>query len=258
MKTMRGYSDMRQEMLNPYMAPDVKETFDYGLSISGGENEITHLGINRWPTEGVIANVGFRDTSVEYLTEVHKLGMHLVHAVCLGLDLPEDALDTFYDKPLVVNRYIRYPPQPNYQNDFGQQNTNEMGAGSHVDFGAFTLVYQDIAGLEILNKEENAWSIVPEKPGTFVVNSGYILEKLTNGFIPATKHRVINRNMIDRFSIALFLDPNPAREIEPLPKFVTEENPARFEKCVSGHKGVLFGHKDTYNSISEENIYINE
>jgi len=127
-----------------------------------------------------------------------------------------------------------------------------MGAGSHVDFGAFTLVYQDISGLEILNKEQNGWNIVPARPGTFVVNSGYILEKLTNGFLPATKHRVINRNKIDRYAIALFLDPNPLKEIYPLPKFVTEENPVRFDKCVSGHKGVTFGHKDTYNLVKQE------
>jgi len=122
-KSLRGYSDIGYEMLNPYMAPDVKETFDYGLSICGGESENTHLGFNRWPEEGVLSKEGFKETSIEYLTEVHKLGMHLVHAVCLGLDLPEDSLDTFYDKPLVVNRYIRYPPQPIIQ--FSKKNNTK-------------------------------------------------------------------------------------------------------------------------------------
>jgi isopenicillin N synthase-like dioxygenase len=301
MKSSRGYSDLRQEMLNPYMAPDVKETYDYGLSIDGGQIEMTHLGLNRWPNEGTLADHGFKDTSVEYLSETFKLGMNLIHAVCLGLDLPEDTLDAIYEKPLVVNRYIKYPPQPNYGYQFsqypgygygqpppygynpnlnqppnvnqppyvnqqyggqpygGQQygnqptQPNEMGAGSHVDFGAFTLLQQDIAGLEILNRENDrfVWKLVPPKEGTFVVNSGYILEKLTNGFLPATKHRVINRNQMERYAIALFLDPNPAVEIEPLSKFVNEENPSRYNKCVSGHKGVIFGNKNIYNNLDK-------
>jgi len=45
---------------------------------------------------------------------------------------------------------------------------------------------------------------------------GYTLEKLTNGHIQATKHRVINRSEMDRYSIAFFYDPNPMAEIGPL------------------------------------------
>ena len=50
---------------------------------------------------------------------------------------------------------------------------------SHVDFGAFTLIYQDTPGLEILTQGP-AWRSVAVVPNTFVVNTGYIMEKLTN------------------------------------------------------------------------------
>lgn len=119
------------------------------------------------------------------------------------------------------------------------RSANEIGAGSHVDFGAVTLIYSSGPGLEILGAHEQ-WKRVKPNPSAFIVNTGYILEKLTNGAITATKHRVVNRENSTRISFALFLDPNPNVTLGPMKEFVDEKHPAKYDQCQSGHKGVLY------------------
>jgi len=241
-KSARGYSDMRTEKLNPFLKADLKESFDFGLAVDGGISEETHLGLNRWPAEGnnlTIADRGFKEVSETYLKSVYALASEIVKAICLGLNLSENAFDDFFYKPLVVNRYLKYPPQISVV-----RHPNEMGAGSHVDFGAVTLIYQELPGLEILDdfsSDVPQWKNIAPIQDAFVVNVGYIMEKLTNKKVKATRHRVVNRTNTTRYSMALFLDPNPEAKIAPLPQFVSESCPVQFEPCIAGHKGVMFG-----------------
>jgi len=202
-------------------------------------SEHTHIGLNLWPTEGnqgsSLANRGFKEILENYLQSTYHLANEILKSTCLGLGLSENAFDVFFHKPLVVNRYLKYPPQIS-----AMRSPYEMGAGSHVDFGAVTLIYQDSAGLEILDSEKQWKNIVPVEDA-FVVNVGFIMEKLTNKKLSATKHRVVNRSLQNRYSMALFLDPNPNAQIVPLSEFISEEKPAAFVACTAGHKGVMFG-----------------
>lgn len=130
-----------------------------------------------------------------YLKHGCDLAHHILRAVALGLGLDEHAFDEHFNKPLAVQRLIRYPPQ-------GDEQTS-MGAGSHVDYGAITLLHQSAPGLEI--QVDGQWRIVDAPPDALIVNTGFMLEKLTGGVLVATQHRVINRNPADRYSTALFL-----------------------------------------------------
>lgn len=103
--------------------------------------------------------------------------MKILHAIALGLGLPQDAFDSYFKSPLVVNRYLKYPPQY-----LAMTSPNEMGAGSHVDFGAVTLIYATSPGLEVLDSRSftnlqilgahNQWKMVRHIPGAFIVNTG--------------------------------------------------------------------------------------
>merc|ERR1712046_574000 len=63
------------------------------------------------------------------------------------------------------------------------------------------------AGLEVLGLDSK-WATVPHVPGSFIVMPGFCLERITNGLIQATPHRVQNHNAQKRHSSTLFLDPN--------------------------------------------------
>ena len=74
-----------------------------------------------------------------------------------------------------------------------------------------------------------SWVKAPVLPGTFLVNTGDMLHRWTNGRFMATPHRVINASGGERLSVPFFFDPNTEALIECLPTCVSAENPARFE-----------------------------
>lgn len=57
--------------------------------------------------------------------------------------------------------------------------------------------------------------------GTFVINLGDCLQAWTKGLYRATKHRVRRSIEKDRYSMPLFLNPNPRCVIEPIETDVT-------------------------------------
>jgi isopenicillin N synthase-like dioxygenase len=72
-----------------------------------------------------------------------------------------------------------------------------------------------------------------------MITTGFLLEKLSGGALRATQHRVVNRNSQPRFATALFFDPHPQANIEPMLP-VKPEDSSRYVKCVAGHKGVRY------------------
>ena len=72
-----------------------------------------------------------------------------------------------------------------------------------------------------------------------VVQTGFLLEKLTGGAIPATQHRVINRNPSVRLSTAFFYDPDPSAHICPLLP-IDKASKKEYKECIAGHKGVRY------------------
>ena len=97
-----------------------------------------------------------------------------------------------------------------------------------------------LPGLEVLSPTTNKWMRVPHANDSLIVISGHSLEKLTNGLIPATIHRVINHTKKYRHATALFLDPNPESKIAPLEMFCSKERPCAYTPCEAGKKGVEF------------------
>jgi isopenicillin N synthase-like dioxygenase len=54
-------------------------------------------------------------------------------------------------------------------------------------------------------------------PGTFVVNIGEMLEIATQGYLKATRHRVVNPPAVDRYSFPFVLAPRLDAVVEPIP-----------------------------------------
>lgn len=86
---------------------------------------------------------------------------------------------------------------------------------------------QDAPGLQFIPADGKEWIDAPVRPGEFVVIVGDVLERLTNGVLKATPHRV---KLTDhpRHSIIRFNALHPDTLIEPLPAFVTPDRPAAY------------------------------
>lgn len=97
------------------------------------------------------------------------------------------------------------------------------GVGEHCDYGVLTILKQDdVGGLEVkvagTDGGAPVWIAAPPIPGTFVVNIGDMLDRLTHGRYRATPHRVRNTAGRDRLSVPFFYDPAWDAVVDPIPE----------------------------------------
>ena len=174
-------------------------------------------GPNQWPDLP-----GFRDDVTAYLSMVSSLAERLIRAFATALGLHPQALDHLFDPPTLWLRLLHYPPQATAAPG------DLYGSAPHTDWGAITLLAQDgVGGLQVMT-DEGAWIDVPPMPGTFILNVGDMLHRLSNGILRSTPHRVINRTGRERYSCAFFYDPSVEADIAPQGPLVTPSRPAAY------------------------------
>lgn len=153
------------------------------------------LGPNQWPA----ALPELKPLLLTYQAEVTRVGIDVLKAIAVALGQPEDAFAQIYEpQPSQLLKIIRYPGREVAKTD--------QGVGAHKDGGFVTVLLQDtVPGLRV-QTEEGVWLEAPPVPGTFVINTGELLELATNGFVRADVHDVIAPPAgVERFSVAFFL-----------------------------------------------------
>ncbi|MFP5455794.1 MAG: 2OG-Fe(II) oxygenase family protein, partial [Alphaproteobacteria bacterium] len=97
-------------------------------------------------------------------------------------------------------------------------------------------------GLQLLDRD-GRWLAVDIAPGELVVNIGDMLQRLTNGRLPSTSHRVMNpppeRRGFARSSMPCFLHFRPDYLIETLPQTITADRPNRFPEPITANDYLL-------------------
>ncbi|MEY2402884.1 MAG: hypothetical protein QOD38_435 [Acidimicrobiaceae bacterium] len=182
--------------------PDMKEGLYFGQERP--PSPLPMHGPNLFPD----APAGLRETVLEYIDAVTRLGHTLLRGISLGLGLDEDWFDRNLTRdPLVLFRIFHYPPLTN-----GEE---RWSVGEHTDYGLITILYQDDAG-GLAVRSPKGWIDVPSIPNAFVVNLGDMLERMTGGRYKSTPHRVHNTTR-DRLSFPLFLDPAWDAQVLPVP-----------------------------------------
>ncbi|MBL4926650.1 isopenicillin N synthase family dioxygenase [Fuscibacter oryzae] len=164
-------------------------------------------GPNQWPE----AVPELKEIVLDYQARVTALGIDLLKAIALALGQPEDAFAAVYDpQPTQLLKLIRYPGRDVAETD--------QGVGAHKDGGLITILLQDVVpGLRVQTLE-GEWLEAPPVPGTFVINTGELLELATNGFVRADVHDVVAPPPgIERFSFAFFLGARYDADIPVLP-----------------------------------------
>lgn len=213
-----GYQGLCEENLDPSQAADVKETFTM-RNIAANPP-----ALDRWPS------ADFRDLMRAFYDDALAAGHRLQRTIAQALDAPFDYFTKVHTGDAVTLRLLRYPPS-----DARKLEPGQLGAGAHTDYGFLTLLFQDdVGGLQVQDKF-GAWIDAPPEPGAIVVNSGDLLERWTNGKYRSTPHRVVPRStMRTRYSIAMFIDPNPDAEVSVLPSCVNDVRPALYAPISAG------------------------
>ena len=216
----RGYSGLLHEALDPAVGPDMKEAFNVGLDLAPDDPELISgqpfRSLNAWPNLP-----GFRETTLAYFSACAALGARLHRAFALNLGLDPDFFADKFDRPMATLRLLHYPAPP-------RGSDPRTGAGEHTDYGNLTLLAtDDVGGLEVRTRA-GRWIEAPVVRGAFIVNIGDCLMRWTNDVYVSTPHRVINRSLKERYSIAFFYDPNPDAMVETIPSCVREGEFTRY------------------------------
>ncbi len=206
----RGYTPFGIETAKGAQAFDLKEFWHVGRELAAGHPFRDHMGDNVWPEEVP----GFKDTFLELFETFDRTGLKILKAIARFLKIDEDYfIDTVRDGNSVL-RLLHYPPIQ------GEPGSN-VRAGAHEDINTITLLLgAEEAGLELLTRD-GRWIPVSPKPGELVVNIGDMLQRLTNGLLRSTTHRVVNpppeRRGRSRYSMPVFLHFRSDFLVEALP-----------------------------------------
>ena len=192
------------------------ESFDLGQQLPG--SRYAELGIepNIWPDIP-----GFRETVLEYYESVTAMGRALseVFSVMLGMDRDFINRHSGERAPRTM-RLLHYPANGIPADD------RNVGIAAHTDFECFTIIHQTAGGLE-LTGVGGEWYRAPSDVGSFTVLLGDMLERLSNGDLKATGHRVVHTPW-QRLSMVLFFALDGDYEVAPLPQFTGADGPALY------------------------------
>ena len=202
----RGYVGTGVEALDEQRGADQKEAFNLIWTDEATRPPNAWPALPGWPD--------WRDGVQAYFDATLAAGRRLHRAFALDLGLPEDFFDGSIDRPLAALRLLHYPAGSRAAQEDG------LGAGAHTDYGNVTLLATDgVSGLQVQGRGRDRWIDVPPLPGAFVCNIGDCLMRWTNDVYRSTPHRVL-RPARERYSIALFLDPNPDALVSAIPSCV--------------------------------------
>jgi isopenicillin N synthase-like dioxygenase len=194
----RGYTPFGIETAKGQQAHDLKEFWHVGRDLPAGHRFRDHMPDNLWPSEVP----SFKDTLVELFATFDAAGLKVLKAIARYLEIDEHYFEDAVRDGNSVLRALHYPPQ-------SEPTGEHIRAGAHEDINAITLLLgAEEAGLELLTRD-GRWIPVSPKPGELVINIGDMLQRLTNGKLRSTTHRVVNptpdRAGKARYSMPFFL-----------------------------------------------------
>ncbi len=215
----RGFTLFGREHAKNYPHPDLKEFWHIGRA-SG-------TPANLWPREVP----DFQPILTALFAQLEVCALQLLQACALALDLPRHYFtERVVDSPTLL-RVIHYPAIP------PEAHPASLRAAPHQDINLITLLCEATApGLELLQRD-GQWRAIAPLPGQIIVDSGDMLQNLTNGLFPSTTHRVINpdQDYERRFSLPFFVHPRPEVDLTPLPQCVAQTGGAlRYPSLTAG------------------------
>ena len=219
-----GYTGLMTETAAVSDVPDFKEMLNWGTELPAGhpirQRDPLRFGPPVLPEEDL---PGVSAVLVEFHHRVFDLQRRVLRIIGEGLGVHADYFDSMTEFGSTLTRAIHYPsidaaPGEDY-----------VWAAEHGDINLITaLPRATAAGLQV--RTEAGWVDAVPPEGSAIVNTGIMLEHLTNGMIPTGIHQVVaaDGQAGDRYSVVQFLHPTPWTILSPMPTCVTAERPLRY------------------------------
>lgn len=221
----RGYTSFGKEHAKGIDAADLKEFWQVG------QPEPAYQGPEYHDNVSVTELPEFAPSFEKAYQTLEAIGQEMLQAIALYLGLEQNYFENWVRGGNSILRAIHYPP-------ITQDPGDSVRAGQHEDINLITLLMGASAeGLEVLNKQGN-WVGITAIPGSLVVNVGDMLQRLTNGVLKSTTHRVVNppkeKWSSPRYSIPFFLHPVGKMPLDALDNCITADRPKAFNDITAG------------------------
>ncbi|MGD1864678.1 MAG: isopenicillin N synthase family dioxygenase [Phormidesmis sp.] len=206
----RGFTCFGTEHAKDSQAPDLKEFWHWGR-----EQPTAHpvsYPNNIWPREVP----QFRPVMTTLFQQLETCAAELMQACAQYLNQPKNFFAPQVSEGQTILRIIHYPPIPE------DITPHSHRAAPHEDINLITLLCEATSpGLELLTRN-GQWLPVQTLPGQIIVDTGDMLQALSNGLLKSTTHRVVNPNSSRdrRFSMPFFVHPRPEFDLTPLPNCI--------------------------------------
>ncbi len=240
-----GYTGLLVETAAISDTPDWKEMLNWGVEVPDGhplKKKYPHrYGDQVFPEQAVpgITKVlkEFRDRTLDIQTRFLRI-------IAVGLGAHESFFDDMLVNGTTLTRAIRYPPMNQAPSDDPDARPH-VWAAEHGDINLITaLPRATTRGLQVkvapdpsvTRVEDYVWVDAAPPDGHFIINTGIMLERLTNGMIPIGIHQVVaeSEQFEERYSVVQFCHPTPWTILSPMASTITEDNPQRYAGIESG------------------------
>ena len=216
-----GYTGLLVETAAVASTPDWKEMLNWGVELPAGHplrRRFPHRYMARALPEDAVPGI------TQALTLFHErlldLQRRFLRIVADGLGLDTAFFDGMLADGPTLCRAIRYPPMLDApQGEF-------IWAEEHADINLITALPRATArGLQV--KVGESWLDAVPPDGLAILNTGLMLERISNGRIPAGIHRVIadSDQVGERLSVVQFCHPTPWTILEPVAACIDAEHP---------------------------------
>ncbi len=219
-----GYTGLLTETAAISDYPDYKEMLNWNEELPEGHpirrSHPVRFGPPMLPEEdfpGVTALLG------EFHRRVLDVQRRVLRIIGTGLGVHEDYFDEMTEFGSSLTRAIHYPPIHTAPGD------EYVWAAEHGDINLITaLPRATAAGLQV--RTDTGWVDATPPEGSAIINTGIMLEHVTNGVIPTGRHQVVAApgQSGDRYSVVQFCHPTAWTILSPIPGCVTDTHPLRY------------------------------
>jgi isopenicillin N synthase-like dioxygenase len=226
LKGQRGFTRFGREHAKDNPFPDLKEFWHVGRELPSSHPLASRYPANHSPLEVP----QFQPAMIRLYQQLEACAVKLLQACALYLGEPENLLSDMVQDSDTILRIIHYPL---IAPDFPPAS---LRSAPHEDINLITLLCEaTTAGLELLQRD-GTWQPIQALPGQIIVDSGDMLQQLTNGLLKSTTHRVTNpaSDQERRFSMPFFVHPRAEVDLSPLPSCVTKTGRPPFPNVTAG------------------------
>lgn len=226
----RGYTSKGKETAKGFKVPDLKEFWQIGQTVTDDDPVK-----DEYPENVQIKELpDFYPITSDIYKKLEASGAQILKAIAVYLGLPENYFDDKIHNGNSILRCLHYFPIT----DPDALPPDAVRAGAHEDINLITLLIGASAdGLEVLTRD-GSWYAVKAEGEDVVVNVGDMLQRLTNGKLKSTTHRVVNppRELMgnSRYSVPFFLHPRSEMDLTSLPSTIDAEHPKMFSDITAG------------------------